>query len=246
MTKSKLFKAVAAAAAAAVILALCIVSSKLRIENNAGQIPVDVKQTDIVIPETSPPETTVPETTVLETAVTSYETIIPKADPIVFYYNEKTKRVHTNRCVYWDSTMTKITGDSVELGRACTACNPQIEIKKKYIPETKPTVKKAKKVGGEVQSANFQATFYTGGAGTYGAYSRRNGASALISGYSVASSYFPAGTLLRVEGHGLDGVYRVDDTGCARNVIDFYYLRGKVPFPFSRDGRYSIKVSRVN
>lgn len=66
----------------------------------------------------------------------------------------------------------------------------------------------------------------------------------LISGYSVASNYFSSGTILYIEGGGLDGYYRVDDTGgMANNVLDFYYQRrSDVPSNFKRDGRYNVQV----
>ena len=77
---------------------------------------------------------------------------------------------------------------------------------------------------------SFEGTWYEGGYGTYG-YSGRT----LVSGYSVASNYFPQGTIIHVSGSGLDGTYRVDDTGAmGSNVIDFYYAYGDVPSDFRK------------
>lgn len=66
----------------------------------------------------------------------------------------------------------------------------------------------------------------------------------LETGYSVASNYFPSGTLLYIEGAGVTGTYRVDDTGgMSSNVIDFYYWdRAFVPQSFLMSGRINIEV----
>lgn len=66
----------------------------------------------------------------------------------------------------------------------------------------------------------------------------------LKTGYSVASNYFPNGTLLYIEGAGVTGTYRVDDTGSmSSNVIDFYYWdRAFVPQSFLMSGRINIEV----
>lgn len=66
----------------------------------------------------------------------------------------------------------------------------------------------------------------------------------LETGYSVASNYFPSGTLLYIEGTGVTGTYRVDDTGgMSNNVIDFYYWdRAFVPQSFLVSGRINIEV----
>ena len=86
----------------------------------------------------------------------------------------------------------------------------------------------------------YTAKWYSGSVGSWG-YSGRE----LISGYSVASPDFPQGTLLQITGGGLDGVYRVDDTGCPSGVIDFFYNYGDVPEHFEYNGVYDIQVSVV-
>ena len=86
----------------------------------------------------------------------------------------------------------------------------------------------------------YTAKWYSGSVGSWG-YSGRE----LISGYSVASPDFPQGTLLQITGGGLDGVYRVDDTGCPSGVIDFFYNYGDVPEHFEYNGVYDIQVSIV-
>ena len=86
----------------------------------------------------------------------------------------------------------------------------------------------------------YTAKWYSGSVGSWG-YSGRE----LISGYSVASPDFPQGTLLQITGCGLDGVYRVDDTGCPSGVIDFFYNYGDVPEHFNYNGVYDIQVSIV-
>lgn len=86
----------------------------------------------------------------------------------------------------------------------------------------------------------YTAKWYSGSVGSWG-YSGRE----LISGYSVASPDFPQGTLLQITGGGLDGVYRVDDTGCPSGVIDFFYNYGDVPKHFEYNGVYDIQVSVI-
>lgn len=86
----------------------------------------------------------------------------------------------------------------------------------------------------------YTAKWYSGSVGSWG-YSGRE----LISGYSVASPNFPQGTLLQITGGGLDGVYRVDDTGCPSGVIDFFYYYGDVPEHFNYNGVYDIQVSVI-
>ena len=74
---------------------------------------------------------------------------------------------------------------------------------------------------------------------TYGSSGRT-----LATGYSVASNYFPSSILLYIEGTGVTGTYRVDDTGgMSNNVIDFYYWdRAFVPQSFLVSGRINIEV----
>lgn len=86
----------------------------------------------------------------------------------------------------------------------------------------------------------YTAKWYSGSIGSWG-YSGRE----LISGYSVASPDFPQGTVLQITGGGLDGIYRVDDTGCPSGVIDFFYCYGDVPEHFEYNGVYDIQVSVV-
>ena len=84
-----------------------------------------------------------------------------------------------------------------------------------------------------LSSYGFVGKYYCGSEGTYGASGRT-----LISGYSVASSYYPLGTLLYIESDGLipNGTYSVDDTGCPSDVIDFFYHYGQVPSDFEYMG----------
>ena len=86
----------------------------------------------------------------------------------------------------------------------------------------------------------YTAKWYSGSVGSWG-YSGRE----LISGYSVASPDFPQGTVLQITGGGLDGVYRVDDTGCPSGIIDFFYNYGDVPEHFNYNGVYDIQVSVI-
>lgn len=90
----------------------------------------------------------------------------------------------------------------------------------------------------EIYYGWFEATYYEGGYGTYGASGRD-----LISGYSIASNVLEQGTIVRITGNGLDGVYRVDDTGGMPNhVVDIYYQYGDTPDYFQLYGRLDIEV----
>lgn len=90
----------------------------------------------------------------------------------------------------------------------------------------------------EIYYGWFEATYYEGGYGTYGASGRD-----LISGYSIASNVLEQGTIVRITGSGLDGIYRVDDTGGMPNhVIDVYYQYGDTPDYFQLYGRLDIEV----
>lgn len=96
----------------------------------------------------------------------------------------------------------------------------------------------------ETYSAWYTAKWYPGSPGSWGEYPNGERVE-LISGYSVASPDFPKGTILQIVGGGLDGIYRVDDTGCPSGVIDFFYNYGEVPKHFEYAGVYDILVSVV-
>ena len=80
----------------------------------------------------------------------------------------------------------------------------------------------------------FEGTWYCGTDMGYSTPPYGSSGRTLETGYSVASNYFPSGTLLYIEGAGVTGTYRVDDTGgMSSNVIDFYYWdRAFVPQAF--------------
>lgn len=90
----------------------------------------------------------------------------------------------------------------------------------------------------------YQATWYTAvdmgySATPYGAAGRD-----LETAYSVASNSIPLGSIIRITGSGLDGIYRVDDRGgMSDNVIDFYYYdRSFIPDSFLQAGILDIEV----
>lgn len=90
----------------------------------------------------------------------------------------------------------------------------------------------------------FEGTWYCGTDMGYSTPPYGSSGRTLETGYSVASNYFPSGTLLYIEGAGVTGTYRVDDTGgMSSNVIDFYYWdRAFVPQSFLMSGRINIEV----
>lgn len=97
---------------------------------------------------------------------------------------------------------------------------------------------------GESYLGIYEATWYT--AVDMGYTSQPYGSSGryLESGYSIASNSIPPGSIVRIEGGGIDGVYRVDDCGgMANNVIDMYYWdRSCIPYDFKQAGRVNINV----
>ena len=90
----------------------------------------------------------------------------------------------------------------------------------------------------------FEGTWYCATDMVYSTPPYGSSGRTLETGYSVASNYFPSGTLLYIEGAGVTGTYRVDDTGgMSSNVIDFYYWdRAFVPQSFLISGRINIEV----
>lgn len=95
-----------------------------------------------------------------------------------------------------------------------------------------------------IYAGTFEATWYCATDMGYTTAPYGSSGRTLETAYSVASNYFPQGTLLYIEGGGLSGTYRVDDTGAmATNVIDFYYWdRSYVPADFLTTGRIKIQV----
>lgn len=90
-------------------------------------------------------------------------------------------------------------------------------------------------------SGSFKATYYSGSYGSYGSSGRD-----LISGYSIASSYFPEGSIVYISGGGLDGCYRVDDyCPSGDNIIDIFYTYDSVPSNFAYDGVYYVDAYLV-
>lgn len=101
------------------------------------------------------------------------------------------------------------------------------------------------------ESTTFQATYYMDFTLPYIGASGRD----LISGYSVASNYFPFGSIVYVESDYFpSGEYRVDDCGgMANNVLDFYYLNydfgygaGQLTPEFKKAGRVNVKVTLIS
>lgn len=116
------------------------------------------------------------------------------------------------------------------------------------IPESVSTVDSTNSVAQDtpdsIYAGTFEATWYCATDMGYTTAPYGSSGRTLETAYSVASNYFPQGTLLYIEGGGLSGTYRVDDTGAmATNVIDFYYWdRPYVPADFLTAGRIKIQV----
>lgn len=93
----------------------------------------------------------------------------------------------------------------------------------------------------------WEGTFYSGTSMGYTSPPYGASGNTLISGYSVASNYFPFGTLLYIESDYMTGTFRVDDCGgMASNVIDFYFWdNANVPYNFAQAGRVPITITVI-
>lgn len=93
----------------------------------------------------------------------------------------------------------------------------------------------------------WEGTFYSGTSMGYTSPPYGASGNTLISGYSVASNYFPFGTLLYIESDYMTGTFRVDDCGgMASNVIDFYFWdNSEVPYNFYQMGRVPITITVI-
>lgn len=135
------------------------------------------------------------------------------------------------------ATTLTYTKECPQIVTTTTAIPPQTII----VTETEPYVEPVTPL---ISMGEFEATWYTAVDMGYTSAPYGSSGRTLVSGYSIASNYFQQGTILQIEGGGLDGTYRVDDTGgMANNVIDFYYWdRSGVPSSFLNAGRVPITV----
>lgn len=94
-----------------------------------------------VLPSVTTPIVT---TTITTTTTTTTTTVVTTVTTKPFYaLNEDSHRVHKNSCKYYDDFMTKIEGNTVEFGRKCKTCNPDVEIIEEYTEPTEaPTERK--------------------------------------------------------------------------------------------------------
>lgn len=215
-----------------------IVTTKYPLEENSPNCRLIVETTT----------TTTVVTTTTTTTITTTTTKTTTAEYLVF--NSESKRVHRSNCEYADSSMEKIVGNSIELGRKCEVCNPEVFFDEEYVEPTEEkrisedSISEQENNNSMSCSGTFQATYYCGNAGvTYGAAGRT-----LQSGYSCASNYFAMGTILYIESNYFpSGYYRVDDRGgMANNVLDMYYGYGCVPSDFAWSGRVNVTVYVVD
>lgn len=147
--------------------------------------------------------------------------------------------VKTKKAISTTTVTTKSTTKQTTAKKKVTTTAKKTT--KKATTVKKQTTKKATQKVSYGKVMNFQGTWYEGSNTAYG-YSGRT----LVSGYSVASNYYPQGTILKITGAGLDGTYRVDDKGgMSNNVVDFFYHYGDVPASFRRAGRVNIQVCEI-
>ena len=110
-----------------------------------------------------------------------------------------------------------------------------------YLAETEVVIKT------EPLSGYWDCTYYAATSMGYTYHPCGASGNQLISGYSVASDYFPFGTLLYIESDYMNGTFRVDDCGVGNyNTIDFYfYDNSEIPEGFLNAGRVPITITVI-
>lgn len=172
--------------------------------------------------------------------------VIQQEEPVdnAFYFFPDSGRVHTSTCPYCNKdSMVRIEGDYIEKARPCTTCNPSIRIGELYIPEDEH-----KQVHPELEgtftedNVITEMTYYKGD--SYYCCGARG--TILTNNYSVASNYYPFGTILYIQSEdgSINGYYEVEDTGGMGNhVVDIYFNDySLVPYSFSQLGRVKVQV----
>lgn len=138
------------------------------------------------------------------------------------------------------TTTMDVTTLMIETAMPMTEIITSEEVTEIYEPETK--------ISSMWVSNEYEGTYYVGR--MMGYTSQPCGASGepLVSGYSVASNYFPFGTIIHVDSDYISGDFIVQDTGgMADNVIDFYFWDiSDVPYAIAQAGRFPITVTIIN
>lgn len=166
----------------------------------------------------------------------------------------------TNMSTDMNMTTTTITTTAVTTARKETTTMTNTMIKEPTLTALTPKTTKPIVFDVEVNeepiiepisnyplSGYWEGTFYSGTSMGYTSSPYGASGSTLISGYSVASNYFPFGTLLYIESDYMTGTFRVDDCGgMASNVIDFYFWdNSEVPCNFYQMGRVPITITVI-
>ena len=183
-----------------------------------------------------------------------------------YVFNENSMRIHRNSCEYYDDSMEIINGNSIEYGRPCEKCNPDIRIETIYEEPTEENVSeeeesyKEEEIAYEEVSSGGNCETFTGtffgcrdrdgnstGMGTHGA-----GGMELTDQYSIALNNdqrqamgLNYGDEVYIECSDvpeLTGTYIIADCGCGWGIIDvFWYDYNSIP-----DYIYSMGVFSMN
>lgn len=195
-------------------------------------------QKDILVTKATKKELVSDKTTAKTTKATTKKAVETKKKTTTAA-TVKTKKATSTTTVTTKSTTKQTTAKKKITTTAKKTTKKATTVKKQITKKT--TTKKATQKVSYGKTMNFQGTWYEGSNTAYG-YSGRT----LVSSYSVASNYYPQGTILKITGAGLDGTYRVDDKGgMSNNVVDFFYHYGDVPASFRRAGRVNIQVCEI-
>jgi hypothetical protein len=186
--------------------------------------------------ETTTTSTTESETTTITTTtITKITTIDETKEPDYIWFDTEKMMAHNNyNCPLLDKNNAEkiyyyMGLKYVKEGCACPECGQDITVGQEY--------KCAETLVPEIE----YMTYYGGKKhAEYGSSGRQ-----LIGCYSVASNIIPEGTYVRIksENGSINGLFRVDDCGCANNVIDIYFHDYVwVPEPFKTNGKVKCKV----
>lgn len=227
--------------------------------------------TETVQVETSTTIMSTEELVVEGTSVTDapIEEVI-EAEPAREYYVYKpsTHYIHKSTCHWVSSECYEITETSGIEARACSECDPKIEIVNPYVEETTEVIVEEDEEETHTTSSgltyvkNFsRGTYYAYGGARTGGSGRSLIDCSYGDGYvkgSIASSYLYRNygynyngnrtmVYLEISGYpSMNGYYYLDDSDAGNsNVIDFFYISGSNCI-FRRQGVVSVDCYLVN
>lgn len=215
----------------ATIAIATISCTKAELENSKEE-SICPTSTGITTSTSTSSQTSTTKSTVTRTTNTSTDMTTTTITTTAVTTAKKEATATMNTTIKTEPTLTVLTPQSTEL------IVFDIEINEEPIIET---------ISNYPLNGYWDGTFYSGTSMGYTSSPYGASGNTLISGYSVASNYFPFGTLLYIESDYMTGTFRVDDCGgMADNVIDFYFGdNSEVPYNFYQMGRVPITITVI-